>query len=114
MTIKRIRYCVSVLKTNMTKENASLDFKLKKKPDETRNYLLEEIKYDLMSKKHKKVSRLLSYFEHFLVFISAVSGCVSISACASFVGLPVGIASSAVGLKVGALTAGIKKYKSII
>ena len=31
MTIKRItRYCVSVLKTNMTKENASLDFKLKK------------------------------------------------------------------------------------
>ena len=37
------------------------------------------------------------------------SGCVSISGLASLVGVPVGIASSAVGLKTCALIAGIKK-----
>ena len=62
---------------------ASLDFKLKT-IDETINYLLDEIKHnDLMSEKHKKVCRNLNYFEHFLVFAFAVSGCVSISTFAS-------------------------------
>ena len=36
-------------------------------------------------------------------------GCVSISASPSLVGIPIGIASSAVRLKVCAVTAGIKK-----
>ena len=36
-----------------------------------------------MSEKHKKVCRALNYFEHFLVLISAVSGCVSVSAFAN-------------------------------
>ena len=67
-----------------------------------------------MREKHKKVSRTLNYFEHFLVFVSAVSVCLSISAFALLVGVPIGTASSAVGLKVCAITAGIKKYKSII
>ena len=58
--------------------------------------------------------RPLNYFEHFLVFISAVSGCVSISASTLLVRVPVGIASSVVGLKICAITTGIKKYKSII
>ena len=58
--------------------------------------------------------RTLKYFEHFLVFVSAVSGCVSISAFASLVGVPIRIASSAVGLKICAITAEIKKYKSIM
>ena len=62
----------------------------------------------------KKVCRALNYFEHFLVFVSALSGSVSISAFVSLVGFPVGIASSGVGLKIGAVTAGIKKFKSII
>ena len=53
----------------------------------------------------------MNYFEHFLVFVSAVSGCVSISAFASLVGVPISIASSAVGLKMCAIIAGIKKYK---
>ena len=45
----------------MAKENASLDFRLKK-IDETRNYLLEEIKQnELMSKRHKKVFLTFSY-----------------------------------------------------
>ena len=39
---------------------------------------------------------------------------VSISAFASLVCVPVSITSSAVGLKICLITAGIKKYKSII
>ena len=38
----------------------------------------------------------------------------SISAFSSLVGIPAGITSSATGLKICAITAGIKKYKSII
>ena len=92
---------------------ASLD--VKRKMDETRNYPLNEINHiDLMSEKHKKACRTLNYCEHFLIFISAVSGCVSISTFALLVGVPVGIASSAVRLKIGAITTGIKNYKSII
>ena len=49
-----------------------------------------------------------------LVLVSAVTGCVSIFAFASLVGVPVGITSSAVGIKTRAITAGIKKYKSNI
>ena len=44
-------------------------------------------------------------------FASADSGCVSVFAIASLV--HVGIKNSAVELKIFALTAGIKKYKSI-
>ena len=52
--------------------------------------------------------RTLNYFEHFLVFVSALSGCVSNFVFASLVGIPVGIASSAVGVKICAIMAGIK------
>ena len=67
-----------------------------------------------MSKKHKKVCTSLNYIEHFLILASTITGCVFISAFASLVGVPIGITSSAIGLKVCAITAGIKKYKSII
>ena len=68
-----------------------------------------------MSEKHKKVCKALNYFQHFLVFISAVGGCVSISAFASLIGgVPIFITSSELGLKICAITAGIKQYKSII
>ena len=70
--------------------------------------LLEEIKHNnLMSEKYKKVCRYLNYVEQFLVFISAASGCVSISVFTSLVAVPVGIVSSAVGSKAFALTGGI-------
>ena len=65
-----------------------------------------------MSKKHKKLYKTVNYIEHFLILASTITGCVSISAFASLV--PIGITSSAVGLKICAITAGIKKYKSII
>ena len=51
-----------------------------------------------MSEDHKKACGALKYFEHFLSFISGVSDCVSI------VGVPVVIASAAVGIKICAIT----------
>ena len=68
----------------------------------------------MLSKKHKKVFRALIYIKHLLILASAVTGCVSISASASLAGIPIGIMSSAVELKMLAVTAGIEKYKSII
>ena len=58
--------------------------------------------------------RYLNGFKYFFVFISAISGCVSNSAFASIVRALADIGSSAVGLKICAITAEIKKYKSII
>ena len=48
-----------------------------------------------------------------LFLVSTGTGCVSISAFDSLVATHVGL-SSAVGIKFGAITEGIKKYKSII
>ena len=79
----------------MAKENVNLDSRLKKK-------------------KQKKVFRILNYFEHFVNFVFAVSGCVLISPFASLLGVSVAIASSSAGWETFALTAGIKKCKSII
>ena len=67
-----------------------------------------------MSKKHKKVCRVLNYIDHTFIAISAFTGFVSISAFASLVGIPIGFKSSAIGLKICVITAEIKKYKSII
>ena len=86
-----------------------------KKIDKTRNYLLEEIKHnDLTSEKYKKTCKYLNYIEHLLILVSTVTGRISVSAFASLVCIPVGITSSSVGIKICAITAGIKKYKSII
>ena len=67
-----------------------------------------------MSRKHKKVCTILNYTEHFLILASTITGCILISVFASIMGIPVGITSSAIGLNVCAVAAGIKKYKSII
>ena len=67
-----------------------------------------------MSKKHKRVYRVLKYIENLLILISTVTGCVSISDFASLVGILMGNTSSGIGLKICVITAGIKKYKSII
>ena len=63
-----------------------------------------------MSEKNKKTSKYLNYVENLLILVSTVTGCVSIFA---FVCVPVGTTSSAVGIKICPITAGIKKYKSI-
>ena len=84
----------------MSEENISRQFRLKN-VDETRNYFIKEINQnELMSKKHKKVCRVLNYIEYLLILVSTVTGCVSISALISLVGIPIGIMSSTIGLKL--------------
>ena len=89
-------------------EETSLESRLKE-TNETRNYLLEEIKHDdLMSEKFEKTCKcwafaffsLNSYWLHF-------NFCICLISCYSC------ITSSAVGIKLCAITSWIKKYKSI-
>ena len=58
-----------------------------------------------MSKEGKRVSTTLNYIEHFFILASTVTGCISISAFASLIGIPLGIASSVIGLKICAIAA---------
>ena len=60
-----------------------------------------------MSKKYKIVYTTVNYIEQFLILASKITGCVSISAFASLVGIPIGITSSAIVLKICEITAGI-------
>ena len=62
-----------------------------------------------MNTNHKNVCRVLNYNEHFVILISTVTRCVFISAFASLAGACIGIVNSAMGLKICAITAGIKK-----
>ena len=94
-------------------ETMNQEFSLKK-IDEIRNYLIEEInRNELLSKKHENVFRVFNYTDQSLIVISTITGCVSISAFASLVGIPIGITSSTIGFKICVITAGIKRYKSI-
>ena len=86
-----------------------------KEIEKVRYYFIEEIKQnELIFKRHKKVCKILNYTGHLLILASKVTGCVSISALASLVGIPVGIASSEITAKSSVITAGIRKYKSVI
>ena len=95
-------------------EEASLDFRLKKL-DETRNYLLDEIKHnDLMSKKYQNTCKYLHCVEHLLILAATIFCCILISVFALLLAIRVGITSSAIGIKSFVITVGIKMYKSII
>ena len=84
------------------------------KKNERRNYLIEETNQNiLMSKKHKKVCKVMDYIEHLLIAISTITGCVSTSAFASLVGISKGITSSAIGVNICVITIGIKRHNSI-
>ena len=52
----------------------------------------------------------MNYIEHLLIIISTITGCVSISAFASLVGISIRITSFAIGVKICIITTGIKKY----
>ena len=67
-----------------------------------------------MSEKYKKTCKYFNYVECLFILASTITSCVSISAFASLVYVLVVIRSSAVGIKICKMTAGIKKYKSII
>ena len=78
---------------------SNLEIRLKN-IDETRNYLLDEIEQsDQISSKHEKLYKYLNYIEHIIILVLAVTGCVSISAFASLVCVPIGIRSSAIDIK---------------
>ena len=50
----------------------------------------------------------LSYTEHILILASTVAGCISISDFVSLVAIFIGITSSGIRLKIGAIAEGIK------
>ena len=56
----------------------------------------------MISKKHEKVCT--TFIFHILA--STITGCISISPFASLIGIPIGITSSAIGLKIYAINAG--------
>ena len=56
----------------------------------------------------------LNYVEHLLILASTITGCVSVSVFASSVDTPIAITNSAVEINICAITAEIKKYKSMI
>ena len=92
----------------MDRENISHEFRLKN-IDDTRNYFVEEIdQNEFLCKKHKKVCATLNYIDHVLILASVVTICISISAFTSWVSITIVITSSAVGLKICAITATTK------
>ena len=95
----------------MAEENIRQQFRFKN-IDKTRNYFLEEIEQkELMSRKHEKVCTTLNNIEHFLILPSTITGYLSISAFSSLLDIPIRIT---IGLKLCAITAGTKKYRSIV
>ena len=90
---------------NIVEENISQGFILEN-INETRKYFLEEVKQnEFMNKKHK-----IRLYNSKLA--SRINKSISISPFAFFLGISIEITSFAIGLKVCAITAGIKKYKS--
>ena len=67
-----------------------------------------------MSEKYKKTCKYLNYVEHLFILVSTITSCISISTFFSLVSAPVCITTSAVGIKICAIIAEIRKYKSII
>ena len=62
-----------------------------------------------MSEKYKKTCKYLNYVEHLLILPSTVTGCISSFSSASLI--PVGIKSSAVGIKH--FVESLQEFKSI-
>ena len=94
----------------MAEVNIIQEFRLKN-IDKARNYLIEETnRNEVMSKKHKKICATLNSIKHFLILVCTITGSVSISAFASLIVITIGITSFAMGLKICAITAGMKKY----
>ena len=96
------------MEINMVEENISWEFR-QKNLEEISNYFIKKLNQNrFLSKKHKNVYAIHNYIEYLLILASAVTGCVSISAFTSLVGILIGIASSVIGKTNCAITAGIK------
>ena len=66
-----------------------------------------------MSGKYKKTFQYLNNIENLLIRPSTVTGCLSIYGFPFLSVIPIGIESSAIELKIGAIIAVIKKKSSI-
>ena len=62
-----------------------------------------------MRRKHKEVCTTLNVLGHFLNLTHTITGCISISAFASLLGIFIGITSCEKILRTCAIAAGIKK-----
>ena len=67
-----------------------------------------------MSKKYKNVCIALNYIEQLMILVASFTAYVSVYDFSSLVGIPIGIARFAVGLKYCALTAVIKKTSQLV
>ena len=97
----------------MIEENRNQEFRFKN-IDKTRNFLEEIKQNELMIRKHENVCATLNCIEQFLILASTISRCISISAFASLLSIPIGITSSTIGFEICTIAAGIKKFKSTI
>ena len=61
----------------------------------------------MTSRKHEKVCTILNHIEHFIDLASTITGYISFPAFSFLFGIPIGITSSATGLKICAITAWI-------
>ena len=83
---------------NMTDEDISQEFRLKK-IKVINSYFIKEIdQNELTSNKKKEACATLTYIEHFLTLFFEVTVCISIFAIAFFVNFSTGITSSTAGL----------------
>ena len=98
----------------MSEKNITQEFRLEKLEAIKQCLIKEIIQNEIMNNKHTKFCRVVSYIYHLIIVISLITGCVCIPAFASLGGIPIGITSSAIRLKISAITVGIKKYKLII
>ena len=72
---------------NVSTLKVSQEFRFKN-IDETKNYFIEETSQNkMMSNGHKKVCKVLNYIENLPISVSTVTGCGSISAFTSLVGI---------------------------
>ena len=80
-------------------ENKGQEFRFEN-IEQTEYHFIKEIdQNELTSKKHKDICIVLPYIELLLILASPATGCISISAFSSFLGVPIGLMSSAIGLK---------------
>ena len=63
-----------------------------------------------MTRKSKKICTTRNCIEYVLILSSTITGCILIYTFPFLRVIPIGITSSAIGLKICAITAGIKKY----
>ena len=85
------------------------------KINEIKHYFIAEIRErELMSKNLSKYIASLDYLDKSLIFLSVVTGSISIASFATFIGAPVGIMSASCSLTFSFATGFVKKFLKTI